>query len=148
MKRLIVIGLAGVLILIGGCDSTAPSKNLISTVMGRDAAGEFAPLPLPKSTDLRVGQSLVVVLPTNRAIDAVWRLQEPLPAFLTLVSDTTQSSTGASIGGSSGTSDQQVFTLQVKSAGDEALSFLLVKRDKRMTTPLEIRTTRVIATKN
>lgn len=77
--------------------------------------------PLPQTTNMRVGQSLVVVLPTKPGSDLIWRVQKPLPLFLSLISDSTSSLAADG----TGTPDQQVFNFTANREGEGNLAFLL-----------------------
>ncbi len=129
--------LLATMLFVAGCETKPIVKKATQIPVAKDST-----LPLPKITDLWVGQNLVVVLPAKAGADVVWRAQTPLPDFLSLASETTQTS----LGGEAGAPDQQVFNFSAKSAGDASLSFLLVRRSALDSPPLEIRTTRVIVT--
>jgi len=138
----------GVLLLIA-CESTptAAKINKVSTPIDplskdlpdNSSAAKNEDRPFPKTTELKVGQSLVVILTTDYGQDLIWRVQNPLPNFLTSSAETTQTLLG--IG--TGTAETRVFKFSSLKAGKENLSFLLGKRSQPNATPLEIRTTLV-----
>ncbi|NDG63350.1 MAG: hypothetical protein EBY29_07760, partial [Planctomycetes bacterium] len=82
----------GVLLLIA-CESTptAAKINKVSTPIDplskdlpeNSSAAKNGDRPFPKTTELKVGQSLVVILTTDYGSDLIWRVQNPLPDFLT-----------------------------------------------------------------
>jgi hypothetical protein len=138
----------GVLLLIA-CETkpTTPLINKVSTPndpLSKDlpenssAAKNEARL-FPKTTELKVGQSLVVILTTDYGQDLIWRVQNPLPDFLTPNGETTQTTLGLG----TGTAETRVFKFSSLKAGKENLSFLLGKRSQPNATPIEVRTTLV-----
>ncbi len=138
----------GVLLLIA-CESTptAAKINKVSTPIDplskdlpdNSSAAKNEDRPFPKTTELKVGQSLVVILTTDYGQDLTWRVQNPLPDFLTSSGETTQTTLGLG----TGTAETRVFKFSSLKAGKENLSFLLGKRSQPNATPLEIRTTTV-----
>ena len=136
----------GVLLLIA-CESTptAAKINKVSTPIDplskdlpdNSSAAKNEARPFPKTTELKVGQSLVVILATDYGSDLIWRVQNPLPNFLTSRAETTQTLLG--IG--TGTAETRVFKFSSLKAGKDNLSFFLGKRSQPNATPLEIRTT-------
>ncbi|MEN9668951.1 MAG: hypothetical protein RLZZ386_858 [Planctomycetota bacterium] len=138
----------GALLLIA-CETkpTTPLINKVSTPndpLSKDlpenssAAKNEARL-FPKTTELKVGQSLVVILTTDYGQDLIWRVQNPLPDFLTPNGETTQTTLGLG----TGTAETRVFKFSSLKAGKENLSFLLGKRSQPNATPIEVRTTLV-----
>lgn len=132
-RRIRVLGL----LILCACQSTPPAQT-----PSLPAARGDQTLPLPKSLALRVGQSLVVVLPASKGADFTWRVQSPMPRFLTLSGVTTQSS----VGGVSGTPDQQVFSFDAVRVGEGQLSFTLNRLGDPNGVPIEVRSTRVLVT--
>ncbi len=65
-----------------------------------------------------------------------------MPRFLTLSGVTTQSS----VGGVSGTPDQQVFSFDAVRVGEGQLSFTLNRLGDPNGVPIEVRSTRVLVT--
>ena len=138
----------GVLLLIA-CESTptAVKINKVSTPIDplskdlpeNSSAAKNEDRPFPKTTELKIGQSLVVILTTDYGQDLIWRVQNPLPDFLTSSGETTQTTLGLG----TGTAETRVFKFSSLKAGKENLSFLLGKRSQPNATPLEIRTTTV-----
>ena len=136
----------GVLLLIA-CESTptaakinkvsTPNDPLSKDLPDNNAAAKNEARPFPKTTELKVGQSLVVILTTDYGQDLIWRVQNPLPNFLTSSAETTQTLLG--IG--TGTAETRVFKFSSLKAGKDNLSFFLGKRSQPNATPLEIRTT-------
>lgn len=68
---------------------------------------------------MKVGQSLVVILTTDYGQDLIWRVQNPLPDFLTPNGETTQTTLGLG----TGTAETRVFKFSSLKAGKENLSF-------------------------
>jgi hypothetical protein len=138
----------GVLLLIA-CESapTAAKINKVSTPINphskdlpdNSSVAKNEDRPFPKTTELKVGQSLVVILTTDYGSDLIWRVQNPLPDFLTTSGETTQTTLGLG----TGTAETRVFKFSSLRAGKGNLSFLLGKRSQPNATPLEIRTTTV-----
>lgn len=138
----------GALLLIA-CETTptaakinkvsTPNDPLSKDLPDNSAAAENEARPFPKTTELKVGQSLVVILATDYGSDLIWRVQNPLPNFLTSSAETTQTLLG--IG--TGTAETRVFKFSSFRTGNGNLSFFLGKRSQPNATPLEIRTTAV-----
>ncbi len=138
----------GVLLLIA-CETkpTTPLINKVSTPIDsleKDSASKSPTVknedrPFPKTTELKVGQSLVVILATDYGQDLIWRVQNPLPNFLTSSAETTQTKLGLG----TGTAETRVFKFSSHRTGNGNLSFFLGKRSQPNATPLEIRTTLV-----
>ena len=136
-------------LLFIACESTptAAKINKVSTPIDplskdlpdNSSAAKNEDRPFPKTTELKVGQSLVVILTTDYGQDLTWRVQNPLPDFLTSSGETTQTTLGLG----TGTAETRVFKFSSLKAGKENLSFLLGKRSQPNATPLEIRTTSV-----
>lgn len=136
-------------LLFIACESTptAAKINKVSTPIDplskdlpdNSSAAKNEDRPFPKTTELKVGQSLVVILTTDYGQDLTWRVQNPLPDFLTSSGETTQTTLGLG----TGTAETRVFKFSSLKAGKENLSFLLGKRSQPNATPLEIRTTTV-----
>ncbi len=138
----------GALLLIA-CETTptaakinkvsTPNDPLSKDLPDNNAAAKNEARPFPKTTELKVGQSLVVILTTDYGQDLIWRVQNPLPNFLTSSAETTQTLLG--IG--TGTAETRVFKFSSLRTGNGNLSFFLGKRSQPNATPLEIRTTAV-----
>ena len=137
-----------VLLLIA-CESTptAAKINKVSTPndsLPKDTASKSPTVkneaqPFPKTIELKVGQSLIVILATDYGPDLIWRVQNPLPDFLTSSGETTQTTLGLG----TGTAETRFFKFSSLRAGKGNLSFLLGKRSQPNATPLETRTTLV-----
>ena len=118
---------------------STPIDPLSKDLPENSSAAKNEDRPFPKTTELKVGQSLVVILTTDYGQDLTWRVQNPLPDFLTSSGETTQTTLGLG----TGTAETRVFKFSSLKAGKENLSFLLGKRSQPNATPLEIRTTTV-----
>ena len=119
--------------------ASTPNDSLAKDAASKSSAVKNEVQPFPKTTELKVGQSLVVVLTTTRGSDQIWRVQSPLPHFLELASETKQTTLGLG----TGTAETQVFKFNAFRTGEENLSFLLGKRNQPGATTVEIRTTLV-----
>lgn len=136
----------GALLLIA-CETTptaakinkvsTPNDPLSKDLPDNSSAAKNEARPFPKTTELKVGQNLVVVLMTNRGSDQIWRVQSPLPQFLELNSETNQTTLGLG----TGTAETQTFKFTAVRTGKENLSFLLGKRNPGGAVAAEIRTT-------
>lgn len=147
MQKLFVACICTPLLIACESTPTAAKINKVSTPndsLAKDSAsksptGKNDAPPFPKTTELKVGQSLVVILATDYGTDLIWRVQNPLPDFLTSSGETTQTTLGLG----TGTAETRVFKFSSLRAGKENLSFLLGKRSQPNAAPLEIRTTTV-----
>ena len=138
----------GALLLIA-CETkpTTPLINKVSTpndplskdLPDNSSAAKNEARLFPKTTELKVGQSLVVIITTDYGQDLIWRVQNPLPNFLAPGGETTQTTLGLG----TGTAETRVFKFSSLRAGKGNLSFLLGKRSQPNATPLETRTTLV-----
>ena len=138
----------GALLLIA-CETTptaakinkvsTPNDPLSKDLPDNNGAAKNEARPFPKTTELKVGQSLVVILTTDYGQDLIWRVQNPLPNFLTPGGETTQTNLGLG----TGTAETRVFKFSSHRTGNGNLSFFLGKRSQPNATPLEIRTTAV-----
>ncbi len=135
--------------LLIACE-TKPTPSKINKISSPNESSAQNPLDknptekdaqnFPKTTELKVGQNLIVVLETRRGSNEIWRVQRPLPQFLALDSETKQTTLGLG----TGTATTQTFKFTANNSGKETLSFLLGTPDEPGATPREIRTTLLI----
>ena len=118
---------------------STPIDPLSKDLPENSSAAKNEDRPFPKTTELKIGQSLVVILTTDYGQDLIWRVQNPLPDFLTSSGESTQTTLGLG----TGTAETRVFKFSSLRAGKGNLSFLMGKRSQPNATPLEIRTTLV-----
>jgi hypothetical protein len=95
--------------------------------------------PLPPTTQVEVGQSLVLVLPVPPRTGRSWRLTAQLPPFIGLIGDAVEQSPLER------EFDTQVLTFEVSAPGEIELVLYLAERGGRATDPLQTRQTKVIA---
>ena len=147
MQKLFVACICTPLFIACESTPTATKINKVSTPndsLTKDSASKSPTVkneaqPFPKTIELKVGQSLVVILATDYGPDLIWRVQNPLPNFLAPGGETTQTNLGLG----TGTAETRVFKFSSLKAGKENLSFLLGKRSQPNATPIEVRTTLV-----
>lgn len=95
--------------------------------------------PLPATTQVQVGQQLVLVLPIPPRTGRSWRLTEQLPSFIGLIGDTVDESPLEP------EFDTQILTFEVSAPGEIDLVLYLAERGGRAAQPLQTRQTKVIA---
>ena len=146
-RKIFVLSIGALLLIACETKPTTPLINKVSTpndplskdLPDNSSAAKNEARLFPKTTELKVGQSLVVILTTDYGQDLIWRVQNPLPNFLTPGGETTQTNLGLG----TGTAETRVFKFSSLKAGKENLSFLLGKRSQPNATPIEVRTTLV-----
>ncbi|MDA0214436.1 MAG: protease inhibitor I42 family protein [Planctomycetota bacterium] len=146
--RILFVTCIGTMLLIA-CE-TKPTPPKINKISSPNDSSAQNPLDkssteknannFPTTTELKVGQNLIVTLETRRGLNEIWRVQRPLPQFLTLDSETKQMTLGLG----TGTATTQTFKFTANNSGKETLSFLLGTPDEPGATPREIRTTLLI----
>jgi len=95
--------------------------------------------PLPATTAVQVGQSLVLVLPIQPRTGRSWRLAAQLPPFIGLIGDAIEESPLEQ------EFDTQILTFEVSAPGEIDLVLYLAERGGRAAEPLQTRQTKVIA---
>jgi hypothetical protein len=95
--------------------------------------------PLPASTAVQVGQSLVLVLPIQPRTGRSWRLAAQLPPFIGLIGDAVEESPLEQ------EFDTQILTFEISAPGEIDLVLYLAERGGRAAEPLQTRQTKVIA---
>lgn len=95
--------------------------------------------PLPATTRVDVGQSLVLVLPIQPRTVRSWRPTGQLPPFIGLIGDTVDESPLEQ------EFDTQILTFEVSAPGEVDLVLYLAERGGRAAEPLQTRQTKVIA---
>ena len=147
MQKLFVACICTPLFIACESTPTAAKINKVSTPndsLTKDSASKSTTVkneaqPFPKTIELKVGQSLIVILATDYGPDLIWRVQNPLPNFLSSIAETTQTTLGLG----TGTAETRVFKFSSLRTGNGNLSFFLGKRSQPTATPLDIRTTAV-----
>ncbi|MFM7480261.1 MAG: protease inhibitor I42 family protein [Planctomycetota bacterium] len=94
---------------------------------------------LPATTQVQVGQSLVLVLPVRPKTGHSWRLTGQLPPFIGLIGDTVEESPLEQ------EFDTQILTFEISAPGETDIVLYLAARGGRAAEPLQTRQTKVIA---
>lgn len=104
-----------------------------------DAPAQTKFEPLPATTQVQVGQSLVLVLPVRPRTGHSWRLTGQLPPFIGLIGDTVEESPLEQ------EFDTQILTFEISAPGETDLVLYLAARGGRAVDPLQTRQTKLIA---